>query len=163
MEAGRMVAFTGTRQGMTPEQRCAVEELLVPEMTDVIHGGCEGADRDFHEMAQALDLRIHVHPSNVTSSYPKRVCELMGPPRRWPLHKAWLGLGAFAVRTAADPLERNKVMLSALALSIGPSLLIACPAQAHEIIRSGTWYTIRRARKRAQALVIVRPDGTMES
>lgn len=41
-------------------------------------------------------------------------------------------------------------------------LLVACPSTAREILRSGTWATIRYARKARILIVRVNPDGSME-
>jgi hypothetical protein len=54
------------------------------------------------------------------------------------------------------PIERNHTMVDRSAL------LVACPAQDHEILRSGTWATIRYARKRCISVTIIWPDGTVK-
>jgi len=38
-------------------------------------------------------------------------------------------------------------------------VLIAVPAQKKEIVRSGTWATIRRARKAGRLIYFIFPDG----
>jgi len=62
----KIVAFTGTRKGMTLEQKATVKRLL-QELNPkwVLHGGCHGADGDLHEIASELGLYIRVHPGDL--------------------------------------------------------------------------------------------------
>jgi len=39
-------------------------------------------------------------------------------------------------------------------------LVLACPAQKREQLRSGTWATIRYARKTGVKMFVIFPDGT---
>jgi hypothetical protein len=42
-------------------------------------------------------------------------------------------------------------------------VLVACPAEeTGEVLRSGTWSTVRAARRRGRYIVIVRPSGRLE-
>jgi predicted Rossmann fold nucleotide-binding protein DprA/Smf involved in DNA uptake len=50
---------------------------------------------------------------------------------------------------------RNKVIVRET------EILIAVPAETMEQHRSGTWSTVRYARKLERAVCIIRPDGTL--
>jgi hypothetical protein len=53
------------------------------------------------------------------------------------------------------PLVRNEV------IERETGLLLAAPGEVIEQHRSGTWSTVRFARKMGRAIWIVRPDGTI--
>jgi len=130
------VGFTGTRQGMSPAQRKAVRQLLA-QLRDKIeechHGDCLGADEDFHLTARSFKLFMVLHP---------------------PTNPRWRAFQDFdEVRPPTDYLERNKAMIKEV------DRLIACPSTQDEQVRSGTWATIRYARKKGILVTIIRPDG----
>jgi hypothetical protein len=53
------------------------------------------------------------------------------------------------------PLQRNDVIVKSC------QVLTACPGEEHEILRSGTWATVRRAMKE-KLVVIFYPSGRVE-
>lgn len=61
---------------------------------------------------------------------------------------------ADVVHEPRPPLERNRDVVDA------SDVLLACPGGMAEEQRSGTWATIRYARKAGKPVVIVWPDGT---
>lgn len=122
---------------MTAAQRLAVRSLLVALMPDkVLHGGCVGADDDFDEIASEFQLPIGVYPSTVYSKWGKR---------RSP-----------TVQSPQSPLVRNKLM------AYSCNVLIATPKEYNEVIRSGTWATVRYARKYHKRIYLVFPDGSIK-
>lgn len=50
-------------------------------------------------------------------------------------------------------LDRNKDIVCAT------GYLIACPHQREEILRSGTWATVRYGRKYGSSVIIIQPNG----
>lgn len=126
------VGFTGTQRGMTAKQKFEVTRLL-DELcpSEVHHGDCVGADEELHEIADNLTCWIIVHPPN--SDVKRAFCtgseEL--PPRPY--------------------LHRNEDIVNSV------DVLIACPATAHEVKRSGTWTTIRHARKIGLRVEVIAP------
>ena len=52
-------------------------------------------------------------------------------------------------------LDRNKDIVDET------NILMACPNKAEEVQRSGTWSTVRYARKVGKAVLIVYPSGKM--
>ena len=135
-----VIGFTGTRNGMTQEQRNKVGQILKGvRPKEVHHGDAVGADTDFHKMSRRLKLRIHQHPSNLPDN-------LQG------------NNGGAAIRSKRkDPLARNVDIVNR------SKAIIATPSSMTEERRSGTWHTIRQARKQKKPLIIVFPDGTMKT
>jgi hypothetical protein len=134
------VGFTGTQQGMTPAQRAAVFDLLngYPELV-VHHGDCIGADAQFHAIALASGCdQVVIHPPED----PKKRAHCQPRP-------------GDVVRVARPYLVRNQHIVHEA------DVVIAAPAQAVEQLRSGTWSTIRYARRYGALLAIVYPDGTI--
>lgn len=133
------VGFTGTRAGLTTEQSLAFRRALPAEITWFRHGCCVGADEDAVRIVNALDPRPSIFgaPSNIgnlTSEFALDACDDT--------------TGEFS-----DPLDRNRDIVN------GCDLLIACPRGPEER-RSGTWSTVRYARKQGKRIVIVWPDGS---
>lgn len=139
-----IIGFTGTREGMSPVQKEVVAHLLKTiEMKAFIdhvsHGDCVGADADFDEIAEKMNIVRWVYPSNIPS-----------------MRAHTEEHGATIITEPGPPLERN-VMITA-----GARYLIACPKTADEQVRSGTWHAVRCARKNKTTIYIVYPDGTLK-
>lgn len=129
------VGFTGTREGMSEnqlDQFCALLQRwrMYPKEApeEFHHGDCVGADAQAHDLireAQAAGmlrkLRIVIHPS---------------------YHK-WLRAykSGDSMREPLAPLARNRHIVEV------SDLLIAAPS-GPEVLRSGTWATVRYARRR---------------
>jgi hypothetical protein len=138
----RIAGFTGTRDGMTTEQMKSVEAFMCGLWpTTIIHGGCVGADAEFHELAHAMksDLISIVWPSTVESM------------------RAMLKPKPTRIMPPKLPLDRNRDIVDRC------DILIATPKEADEILRSGTWATIRYARMAAvnKQVFIFQPDGEL--
>ena len=138
-----ILGFTGTQVGMTELQREALIRVLrVYDITEFHHGDCIGADAQAHEsVVTHTSSRIVIHPP---ADERKR---------------AWCHTKVVATTVsvlAPKPyLDRNKDIVNA---SEG---MLAAPRGPEEL-RSGTWSTIRYARKCSKKVLIVWPDGTEE-
>lgn len=121
------IGFTGTQRGMTDTQRTRVAELL-KRASEFHHGDCVGADAQAHELALALKIPIVIHP-------PEN-----------PNKRAWCQGGL--VLPPKPYLERNQDIVDQT------EILIATPFEA-ETLRSGTWATVRYARRRGIPIWIV--------
>jgi predicted Rossmann fold nucleotide-binding protein DprA/Smf involved in DNA uptake len=132
------VGFTGTRNGLTSAQKKALEEELVKfikrGVLTFVHGDAIGADETAHKIALLLGYNVEVYPCNIKSQ------------------RAFT-IGGMVASEPAPPLERNKMIVSV------SSAMIATPGGFSEELRSGTWATIRAARRAEKHLVIVWPDG----
>ena len=133
-----IVGFTGTRKGMTPEQVTEVDALLAHfKPTEAHHGGCKGADEEFHELCQGDNIKRVVHWSSLLLW--RGYC---------PLAEGDEGL------PARPPLKRN------IDIARAADTLIATPKEYIPRLRSGTWHTIRCARVMDTKVIVVFPDGS---
>ncbi len=141
----KRIGFTGKENGWTEEQKRQFEYLIADadEPLELHHGDCVGADCQAHELFLLLALeeqaahRIVLHPP--TNPDKRAYCA-----------------GADETRRAFDYLTRNKHIVEET------EILYACPEEFEEIIRSGTWMTIRHARKLGVPFTVIYPDGRLE-
>lgn len=138
----KRVGFTGTQQGMTAKQRSTVKYLIAElQPVEAHHGDCTGADEEFHQLVRGFTDTVWVvlHPG----------CDRKGES---PARAHCDGDETLPTRFY---LTRNEEIVKAV------GTMIATPAQATETIRSGTWTTVRRARKHNRELYVVLPDGSL--
>lgn len=142
------IGFTGTRRGMSRDQKRAVTALLRRLSPDEAHHGiCIGADEDFHNVVRSLfgeDVTIIGHPgvnnrreSPTRATLAERDCDFVLPEKFY--------------------LVRDDDIADS-----GVDGLIACPYSALEERRSGTWATVRKARKRGRKVYLVMPSGDID-
>lgn len=130
------VGFTGTQQGLTPEQLETLEnEIRWKKDPTLHHGDCIGADEECHDLARQWGYTIEVHPPADPSKRAFKVGDVNYKPKPY--------------------IERNHDIVDAA------NMLIACPGTMQEIVRSGTWATVRYARKTFVPVLIVWPNGTV--
>ena len=139
------LGFTGTRHGMTDEQRRAfIAWVKGAGVTEFHYGVCVGADEDAWDvMASADDLgfakpRVIAHPP---SNPALRLSSTM------PFDDE--------IRPVTDYLTRNRNIVDA-------SAVLAATPEGPERLRSGTWSTVRYAREQGKRVVIFWPDGRVE-
>lgn len=140
------IGFTGTARGMTERQWNAFRQYVLEASPAVFcHGDCIGADAQAHDAVRELvpTCRIFVYPANVASS-----------------KRAWKN--GDRIFPPAAPLKRNKTIVHVT------NVLVATPYTYDEMLRSGTWSTVRYARaymklqpSHGQKLLIINPDGTV--
>ena len=137
------VGFTGTRKGMSIHQRRLFIDLLNlgkehrPTRFGVLdefhHGGCIGADEDAHHLVQnESDIPIYVHPCDIKDMQSKITEGEMV--ERLPEKK---------------PLVRNHDIVDEC------DMLIAAPFTNDEVVRSGTWATVRYAKRKGKIVIIL--------
>lgn len=143
-----VVGFTGTRTGMTAKQIAWMHILLDAFMwlqkkkafdkskCFILHGDCVGADAEFDAIASGHGLNRVIFPCTLENQ--RAHCER---------------LGAEIGQEPKAPLERNKDIITK------STVLIAAVATKNEVKRSGTWATIRHARKMKKSIFIIYPDG----
>lgn len=127
------LGMTGSRNGMTDNQREQLHAWLAKckDITEAHHGDCKGADAQFHGIMQELGTRIVVHPPSVSGCRAYCSSEDIKSPRPF--------------------LDRNHDIVN------GSDVLLAFPATKHEELRSGTWATIRYAKKVNKPVYIFEP------
>lgn len=107
---------------------------------EVHHGDCIGADEEFHRIVLfETEATIQVHPPIDGA---KRAFVEAGP--------------RVEILYQYPNLVRNGHIVDE------SDLLIAAPKEMEEIVRSGTWSTVRKAKARGVPVQIVYPDGSME-
>lgn len=136
------VGFTGTRDGMTQQQRMSFLAWIQKQpgggVDEFHHGCCVGAD------ATAVDI---------VDFMPRALAIVAHTPHEQALVSAKAIERSTRVRASATYLTRNRNIVDAT------DILLACPKGPEEL-RSGTWSTIRYARKCGKRVVIFWPDGT---
>lgn len=135
------LGFIGSRNGMTADQRSQLWSYLDRNrFTEFHHGACVGADDDASDIVycqQKTTQKIIAHPPTVKTLVSQRAIDVSDE-----------------VREPFDYLIRNRHIVDSC------DLLLATPAGPEEQ-RSGTWATIRYARKTQRPIVIFWPDGTI--
>lgn len=127
--------FTGTQSSITEAQWCSLWGLLLQLKPEYCHhGSCIGADAAFHHAAQLQGLRTVVHPP--LNSAKRAACP-----------------NPTELRLEKEYLDRNKDIVNET------QVLIAIPSTAVEKTRSGTWSTVRYARKLKRPIHLILPNG----
>lgn len=130
------VGFTGTTQGMTNRQWQAFRSLIHTlkaelELKTFHHGDCVGADAQAHQVARSNGFWIVGHPPSYESKRAYMPCDEYRQPKPY--------------------LARNHDIVDEC------YVMIATPKETEEIVRSGTWATIRYSRKKGRHLFILTP------
>ena len=150
------IGFTGTQSGMTEHQKIEFLDILTQinkdfsAITEFHHGDCIGADYEAHQIFRIFyNEKIHIHPSNNSSkrAYSSKNEIYYQRNSKYPVPD---------IHKAKPYLERNKVIVNET------DMLIACPKSKQEELRSGTWATIRYAKKQKKPIIIIFPDGTTQ-
>lgn len=135
------VGFTGTQQGMTSRQKKLLRAHFIRlakkhDHIELHHGDCVGADAECHTIAvETLQDRLTVVLHPPTNSYKRAYCTSPGQ----------------ITLPALPYLDRNQAIVDAV------DGMFATPEEEEEQLRSGTWATVRRARKRKRPLIILNP------
>jgi hypothetical protein len=134
------VGFTGSRTVPTDWQQKRLLELfqfLVGMGAESFHhGDCTGSDAVSHDLAIRAGFdHIVVHPPNL--SHYRAFCDTT-PPK------------GITLREAKPYLTRNRDIV------VESAILVATP-KSDEILRSGTWSTVRYARQCDRAIYIILP------
>lgn len=137
------IGFTGTQKGMTNHQKARLVTVLTALFPDGAgandryiasqfhHGDCIGADWEAASIARTFGFWI------------------VGWPPTDPSKRGWFTSDNEHI--PAPYLERNRSIVDAT------ERLIACPKENEETLRSGTWATIRYARKKNKPIDIIWP------
>lgn len=127
-----IIGFTGTQKGMTYFQKQQVELLLLGIEGEFHHGDCIGADAEAHDIAEKY-LKCIIHPPINNDKRAFKKANIILEPKEY--------------------LDRNKDIVKAC------ERLIATPEEYQEQLRSGTWSTVRYARKMKKLIAIIFPNG----
>lgn len=129
--------FTGTQNGMTDRQSSTfIRWVHSKGRAELTHGDCIGADEQAHAITLHNGWRIVIRPASGVGG------------------KRAFCTGASKVHEPKPPLDRNTDIVD------DTQRLVACPS-GPEIMRSGTWSTVRRARRAGRPILIIWPDGSI--
>jgi len=132
------LGFTGTQQGMTVDQLVKFNMLVERiDPSEFHHGDCVGADMEaVHAIQDRKGVEVHSH---IPDNNKKR---------------------AF---TKADVIKKPKPYIARNHDIVDASdIIIATPKENKEQRRSGTWATIRYAKKQCKRMYIIYPNGNIE-
>ena len=129
------VGFTGTRHGMTKKQRDELEKLVQEkDVGEFHHGMCVGSDEQAHAIIfkKAPQANIVGHPPKAVATMAELHCDKVLEADSWS--------------------RRNKSIVDS------SDYVIATP-DTKERVGSGTWKTIRYARKKGKRIYIIHKNG----
>jgi hypothetical protein len=134
-----VIGFTGTQQGMTDLQKEVTHKIIKQINPVVVHcGDCIGADAEF------VDISTKVNPLVRTIGH-------------IPLKESKRAFLDYSKEEKPkEYLERNHDIVDQ------SQIILAAPNEDEEILRSGTWSTIRYTRKQKKPLIIIYPSGNFE-
>lgn len=101
------------------------------------HGDCIGADCEAHCIALKMGYTIALHPP--VNDAKRAFCE-----------------GACVQFQKKEYLKRNRDIVDIC------EMLIACPKERDEKLRSGTWSTVRYAIAKNVPVILIFPDGSID-
>jgi len=129
------LGFTGTRHGMTKKQEKELEKLIsAKNFEEFHHGMCIGSDEKAHEIVATKAPKVVIvgHPPKAVSTMANLPCK--------------------KILEADSYSRRNKAIVDS------SDYLVATP-DAKERAGSGTWKTIRYARKQGKRIYIIHKNG----
>ena len=132
------IGFTGTRHGMSDKQLKEFKNIiLIKEVEEFHHGMCIGSDKQAHdfieeEKKKERKIKIVGHPPSFKKFMVECDCDIYMKPY--------------------DYLKRNKNIVDET------DMLIATP-DTKERVRSGTWSTVRYARKKSKKIYVIHKNG----
>jgi len=138
------LGFTGTQNGMTPPQLLKVAQFIIANKLSESHSGdCIGADKEFLTLVQMGN-------KNKNFNHIKTIGHI-------PDNDSKRAFGAYdEERIPKSYLDRNHDIVDE------SDTVIATPFEKDEQLRSGTWATIRYAKKQGKPVTIFLPDGTIQ-
>ena len=127
------IGFTGTRHGMSDIQIQEFKNIIqAKNFKEFHHGMCVGSDKQAHDFIISKKIKTVGHPPKYKKFVADCHCDI--------LMKSY------------DYLKRNKNIVDET------DILIAAP-DTKERVRSGTWSTVRYARKQHKKIYIIHKNG----
>jgi len=132
----KRMGVTATRKGLSEPQKIWLVKFLENNTAiSLHHGDCIGGDNEVATLFAEYGTYIIAHPGN--SGNRRANCTVNN-----------------RVYPPLENLVRNRVIVDSC------DLLLGFPLSLDETERSGTWYTIRYAKKRKVRVIIVGPNGS---
>lgn len=140
-EIALILGFSGTQKGMSEYQvdffrnYFKIMQIIYDDALELDHGDCIGADAQMHALGRENNLWIAGHP---------------------PINNSKRAFCKTDISFPAKPyLDRNKNIVDR-----SHKMLFA--PEGPEKLRSGTWSTVRYARKQEKSYILVYPSGDSE-
>jgi hypothetical protein len=131
------LGMTGNRNGMSNIAKVKLLDFLNSnKISEVHHGDCLGTDHEFHDICSERNIKIIIHPPNNDKMRAFCKSDNILPEKKF--------------------LDRNHDIVNDI------DILIAFPPTEKEVIRSGSWATIRYAKKKNKQIFIIFPSGKTE-
>lgn len=129
-----IVGFTGTRHALTPHQQEELEYALEGAAGEtLLHGDCVGGDAYAHDLGREKGYTIEVYPPRVDTYRAYKVGDIVHP--------------------VEDYRVRNQMIADRC------DVLVAVPeGPESQFPRSGTWMTVRMARKQDKPIIVILPE-----
>jgi hypothetical protein len=128
------LGMTGNREGISLAATERFRKFLDENnITEAHHGDCIGADQEFHNIVVSKGIKVIIHPPKLCS------------------HRAYC--------KSANVLEGEDYMIRNHNIVDSCDTLVAFTRDNKEIRRSGTWSTIRYAKKIQKNTIIIFPNG----
>ena len=130
-----IVGFTGSSEGMSDDQ---IKELWhwlgiyadVENEFEFHHGDCVGADAEAHDIAKLRRYKTIAHPPTIENKRAFKAADIILEAKKY--------------------LDRNQDIAEVC------DVLIAAPLTDKEVLRSGTWSTIRKAKKLNKEVIMLK-------
>jgi hypothetical protein len=144
MTESRILGFTGSSKIITPAQEKGILEFVLEFNPLITHDGdCVIGDALFRKIViENTYARVVSHPA-FPVGHPARANMPADEVRPIPLPRP----------NRSVPLVRNDEIVAEIAH------LLAAPSSADEVLRSGTWATVREAKRRGVPVTLILPSG----
>lgn len=143
MKKYKLIGFTGTSIGMTTPQKVVLAGVLTDirdAKAELHHGACVGADEECAIVAHTLGFKCVAHPGVTKNGDQwKRSIKAVN--------------ASHSILPEDEFLKRNQDIVATV------KILIATPKERFEVLRSGTWATIRYAKKVKIPVIIILSNG----
>lgn len=133
-----ILGFTGSRNKPNNNVYENLQKFIIENKNKIIeahHGDCIGSDKIFDNEIKKYGIKTIIHPPNINN------------------YRSFCSYDE--IKSPMSFLKRNKNIVDS------SNILIALPPTDHEIIRSGSWQTIRYARKKNKKIYIFYPNGNI--
>ena len=141
---GVSLGFSGTRLGMTQEQKIAFGRLVRRfQPSEFHHGCCDGSDEEAHKIVRQAR-------GSTADTY---CIEIIGHPPTNNTYRSWVACDQ--MRDPKPYLRRNLDIVRSC------GVLIATPKRGTR--SGGTWYTIHKGQLMDRWVLVIEPDGRIET
>lgn len=136
------IGITGSRSGLTEKAKEWITTYLrnnLCKISELHHGDCVGVDEEIHNLVinnDYINIKLIIHPPSID------------------IYRAYCQTEH--VKQKYNYIKRNHNIVN------NTDILFAFPPTKEEVLRSGTWCTIRYAIKKKHKVCIIYPDGTIE-